>query len=43
MGAKAPMRRSMARAAVRPAQPGIIKAQPDALQDPRTIDPATVF
>lgn len=29
--------------AARPAQPGIIKARPDALQDPRTIDPATVF
>lgn len=31
------------RATVRPVQPGIIKAKPDALQDPRTIDPATVF
>lgn len=29
--------------ATRPAQPGIIKARPDALQNPRTIDPATVF
>lgn len=29
--------------AARPAQSGIIKARPDALQDPRTIDPATVF
>ena len=28
---------------MRPAQSGIIKARPDALQDPRTIDPATVF
>lgn len=32
-----------ARPTVRPAQSGIIKAKPDALQDPRTIDPATVF
>ena len=27
----------------RPAQPNLIKARPDALQDPRTIDPASVF
>lgn len=30
-------------AASRSAQPNLIKARPDALQDPRTIDPTTVF
>lgn len=29
--------------APRPSQPNLIKERPDALQDPRTIDPTTVF